>query len=244
MEKFFKLLKQEAAHLGQIGQILRRKGFYLLFLTALLAGTYYLVTNTAVFQGKVKVHPLPIESPAKAPVEPLPREALSGSETVPPELKDKTGAYSAQATPHTTPLDQETATKGKELTLNRPLPGKKAVSFGFAWSQAFGDFRFHPGLDLEGRLGEEVRAATSGTVSLVEYSDDWRYRLVIDAGDGYQVIYAHLDSVKVTKGSKVKPGDVLGTLGQPGRAEASSSVHLHLELKKNGQALDPAPYLQ
>lgn len=244
MEKFFKLLKEGVAHLGQIGRILRRRALYLLFLTTLLAGTYYLVTNTAVFQGKVKVEPLPIESPVKAPVQPLPRESLSGAESVPPELKGKTGAYPAQATPNATPSEQETAAKGKELILNRPLPGKKVVPFGFAWSQAYGDFRFHPGLDLEGQPGEEVRAATSGTVSLVEYSDDWRYRLVVDAADGYQVIYAHLDSVKVTKGSKVKPGDVLGTLGQPGRSEAFGSVHLHFELKKNGQVLDPTPYLQ
>ncbi|MCG0277876.1 MAG: M23 family metallopeptidase [Thermanaeromonas sp.] len=243
MENFLKLLKERVAHLGQIGRILRGRALYLVVLAFLLAGTYYLITNRSVFQGKVKVEPLPIESSEKAPVQPQPRESLSGSETVPPELKDTTGAYPAQATPGDA-SGEETAAKGEGLTLSRPLPGKTVVSFGFAWSPTFGDFRFHPGIDLEGRPGEEVRAATPGTVSLVEYSDDWRYRLVVDAGNGYQVVYAHLDSVKVTKGSKVKAGDVLGTLGQPGRAEASGSVHLHFEVKKNGQALDPAPYLQ
>jgi|GEM_PF-2849070 len=244
MKNFFKLLKEGIAHLGQIGRILRGRALYLLVLAFLLAGTYYLVTNTSVFQGRVKVEPLPIESSEKAPVQPQPRESLSGSETVPPELKNTTGAYPAQAIPSTTSPEQQTAAQGEKLTLSRPLPGKKVVPFGFVWSPAFSDFRFHPGVDLEGQPGEEVRAATSGTVSLVEYSDDWRYRLVVDADNGYQVIYAHLDSVKVTKGSKVKAGDVLGTLGQPGRAEASSSAHLHFELKKNGQTLDPTPYLQ
>lgn len=241
MLKIRELLQSTGSHLGRIGRILRRRGLYLAFLAALLAGTYYLVTNDAVFRGgKVTSPPLPIEGPASPAAKPLPREPLSGAETVPPDLKDKSGAYPAAATEE----DSVPAARERALVLVRPVAGKTLASFGFAWAPSFGDYRFHQGLDLEGRPGEEVKAGTAGTVSLVEYSEDWRYRVVVDVGNGYQVVYANLDSVKALKGAKIQAGDVVGTLGNPGRLETGKPVHLHLEVLKDGKPVDPTPYLQ
>ncbi|MGB9660458.1 MAG: peptidoglycan DD-metalloendopeptidase family protein [Moorellaceae bacterium] len=213
------------------------------FLAMLLAGAYYLVTNDAVFRGGKTASPtLPLEGPASPVAKPLPREPLSGSETVPSDLKDKSGVYPAAATQEeATPAARE---KENMLVLVRPVKGKALASFGFAWAPAFGEYRFHPGLDLEGQPGEDVIAACAGTVSLVEYGEDWRYRVTIQGDNGYQIVYAHLDAVKAPKGSQVKAGEIIGTLGLPGRLESGNPVHLHLEVSKDGQPIDPAPYLQ
>lgn len=239
-QKLWEILRRSTAHLGRAGRILKRRGLYLLFLAVLLAGAYYLVTNDAVFRGGQQTPSLPVEGPAEPVAKPLPREPLSGAESVPEELHDKTGAHPAAATEE----ESAPAARQEEFTLLRPVEGETLTAFGFAWAPAFGDYRFHPGLDLEGEAGQEVRAAAAGTVSLVEYSEDWRYRVVVDAGNGYQVAYANLDSIKVAKGSRIEAGDVLGTLGHPGRQEAGKPVHLHLEVLKDGRAVDPAPYLQ
>ncbi|MGI9953445.1 peptidoglycan DD-metalloendopeptidase family protein [Moorellaceae bacterium AZ2] len=240
-QKLWELLRSRTAHLDRVGRLLKRRGLYLVFLAALLAGAYYLVTNDVVFRGGQETTPsLPVEGPAGAVAKPLPREPLSGAESVPEELKGKSGAHPAAATEE----ENTPAAKQEEFALLRPVKGKILTAFGFAWAPAFGDYRFHPGLDLEGKPGEEVRVAAAGTVSLVEYSEDWRYRVVVDAGNGYQVAYANLDSIKVTKGARVKAGDILGTLGNPGRQEAGKPVHLHLEVLRDGKTVDPAPYLQ
>ncbi|GFN21767.1 MAG: M23 family metallopeptidase [Thermoanaerobacteraceae bacterium] len=240
-QKLWEILRRSTAHLGRVGRILKRRGLYLLFLTALLAGAYYLVTNDAVFRGGQKPPSLPVEGPAGPVAKPLPREPLSGAESVPEELQGKSGAHPAAATEED---ESAPAARQEEFTLVRPVEGKTLTAFGFAWAPALGDYRFHRGLDLEGKAGQEVRAAAGGTVSLVEYSEDWRYRVVVDASNGYQVAYANLDSIKVAKGARIEAGDVLGTLGHPGRQEASTPVHLHLEVLKDGRAVDPAPYLQ
>ncbi|HBT47512.1 MAG TPA: hypothetical protein DEA73_06505 [Peptococcaceae bacterium] len=239
--QIWEILRRSTAYLGRAARFLKGRGLYLLFLTALVAGAYYLVTNDAVFRGGGEPPSFPVEGPAEPVAKPLPREPLSGAETVPEELHGKTGIHPAAATEEE---ESAPAARQEEFTLLRPVEGGILTAFGFAWAPAFGDYRFHPGLDLEGAVGQEVRAAAGGTVSLVEYSEDWRYRVVVDTGHGYQVSYANLDSIKVAKGARVEAGDVLGTLGYPGRQEAGKPVHLHLELLKGGRTVDPAPYLQ
>jgi murein DD-endopeptidase MepM/ murein hydrolase activator NlpD len=217
-------------NLGRLERALKRRGLYLALLVLLFGGSYYLVTNDAVFK-KPAVQTFTLAGQPAAPQgAPAPREPLAGSTTVPPELKEQTGAHAAPAT--------------ASPSLALPVAGKIGKGYGFTYAPAFGDYRFHPGIDLEAPAGSEVKAAAAGVVKQVEHSDAWRYRLSIDLGNGYQAVYAHLSSIKVAKGDKVQAGTVLGELGDPGTAEAGTSAHLHLELLKNGKAIDPVSALQ
>lgn len=210
--------------------LVKTKGLYLVLLLALLGGSYYLVTNDAVFNNSgTKTYIIGSDS---LPGRPAPDEALTGAATVPPELMEQPGAHSAPAAAPESP------------SLVPPLPGQISTGYGFAYAPTFGDYRFHPGVDFVAPAGTEVRAAAAGLVKQVEYGEAWKYRLVIDISDDYQTVYAHLDSIAVAKGDRVETGEVLGTIGEPGAAEGGTRPHLHFELLKNGNTVDPLPAMQ
>lgn len=226
--------------LARLQRVLRRRGLYLVLLALLFSGSYYLVTNKAVFHNPNVRTTFQTSGGALPQAEPQPKEPLAGATTVPPDLQGQSGARLAPATtPGAAPV-KETG----QPTLAAPVNGRIVAGYGFAYAPAFGDYRFHGGVDMAAPAGGQVRAAGAGEVKQVEYSDAWRYRLVIDNGNGYQTVYANLAAIKVAKGDKVQPGTVLGEVGDPGTTEAGTQPHLHLELLKNGKTVDPVPAMQ
>ncbi|BCV23021.1 M23 family metallopeptidase [Moorella sp. Hama-1] len=229
--------------LADLQRALRRRGLYLVLLAVLFSGSYYLVTNNAAFRDH-GVRTFQTAGPAgttAARVQPQPLEMPAGSTTVPPDLQGEQGAQAAPATKQQAGQDAKDA---GQPVLSAPVPGQITARYGFAYAPAFSDYRFHSGVDLEAPAGSQVKAASTGVVKEIAYSDAWRYRLVIDNGNGYQTAYANLNNIKIAKGDKVQPGTVLGELGEPGTAEAGTGAHLHLELLKNGKAVDPVPAMR
>ena len=103
-----------------------------------------------------------------------------------------------------------------------------------------GKLRMHYGMDFTGPIGTDIYATGDGTVVKATYSNfGYGREVVIDHGFGYKTIYAHLRSMKVSKGDKVKRGDVFGTLGNTGR---STGPHLHYERRKNNGAVNKLYY--
>jgi hypothetical protein len=88
--------------------------------------------------------------------------------------------------------------------------------------------KFHAGMDFTAKQGTPIYA-TNG----------YGRHVVIDHGFGYGTLYAHLSELKVRNGQKVKRGDVIGLVGNTG---LSAGPHLHYEVHKNGQPVDPANY--
>lgn len=109
----------------------------------------------------------------------------------------------------------------------------------------------HKGIDLgTDTAGEPILAHTSGTVvSVVKGQKNnkgsrgtasYGNYVKLDHGNGRETLYAHLDTVAVTKGQCVAQGTVLGTMGNTGN---SYGRHLHFEVRLDGERVDPAPYL-
>lgn len=97
---------------------------------------------------------------------------------------------------------------------------------------------WHTGLDFAGPSGQDVRAAKSGRVTEAGYQGAYGNTLVIDHGDGYSTRYAHLQSApRVGVGESVSGGQVIGYLGNTGN---SSGPHLHFEVLKGGDFINPA----
>lgn len=101
---------------------------------------------------------------------------------------------------------------------------------------------YHPAIDIANKGAPDILAADSGTVVVSGMPDRWGYgiRVIIDHGNGYQTLYAHLQSVYVQSGQTVTRGSAIGRMGSTGR---SSGVHLHFEIRKNGAVQDPLGYL-
>ncbi len=124
------------------------------------------------------------------------------------------------------------------LTLEWPADGTMTDGFGPRWG------RMHLGIDVGILTSLDVRAATSGTVTasgwLTGY-EGYGNVVIVDAGGGYSVLYAHLSESRVVPGQWLAAGDPIGVAGCTG---SCTGTHLHFELHKGGVPVDPAPFLR
>lgn len=109
--------------------------------------------------------------------------------------------------------------------------------FGYRPDPIYKIEKFHSGMDFTAALGTEAYATGDGVVFDVE-RNEWGYgnMVILDHGFGYKTRYAHLLKPAVRKGQKVKRGQVIGYIGATGKA---TGVHLHYEVLKNDDQIDP-----
>jgi hypothetical protein len=123
-----------------------------------------------------------------------------------------------------------------------PVPG--LGSGNFVWP-ASGDisngfYRYHPALDIAAYFGAPILAADSGHVIVAGWDNYYGYNIVIDHGNGYQTLYAHLQRYYVDEGSNVLKGDQIGEMGSTGN---SSGPHLHFEIRQGNVERNPYSFL-
>lgn len=99
----------------------------------------------------------------------------------------------------------------------------------------------HSGIDIDGETGDPVYAADNGVVVYSGWNN-WGYGnvVVINHGNGWQTLYAHLNAYNVSCGQSVWQGSVIGAIGNTGN---SSGSHLHYEMMYNGTKVNPWDYL-
>jgi murein DD-endopeptidase MepM/ murein hydrolase activator NlpD len=115
---------------------------------------------------------------------------------------------------------------------------RMASGFGYRLDPFYHTFTFHGGMDFTAETGTEVYATGDGKVAKRQ-SDAWGYgnHIIVNHGHGYTTIYAHLSRFAVTPGTKVKRGQLIGYVGSTGR---STGPHLHYEVRRNDNPLNPA----
>ena len=98
----------------------------------------------------------------------------------------------------------------------------------------------HTGLDISAVTGTDIKVVADGTVISAKYNGAYGYLVKVDHGNGVETWYAHTSKMYVKKGDTVKAGDVIAAVGSTGN---STGPHLHLEIRLNGEHLDPQDYL-
>ncbi len=108
---------------------------------------------------------------------------------------------------------------------------------GFDWNPNAN----HSGIDVDGDLGMPVYAVDNGVVVYAGWNN-WGYGnvIVINHGNGWQTLYAHLDQYYVSCGQSVYQTNIIGSIGSTGK---SSGPHLHFEMMYNGTKVNPHDYL-
>ncbi len=112
--------------------------------------------------------------------------------------------------------------------------------YGMRQHPILGTNRMHNGVDLRGETADKVLAAQGGTVVAAGRSGGYGKRLVIDHGNGYSTLYAHLRRIRVAEGDTVSAGDLVGRVGTTG---LSTGPHLHFEVMVGAIRLDPLLFL-
>jgi len=100
----------------------------------------------------------------------------------------------------------------------------------------------HAGIDLSGPLGTPIYATADGVVGRSEWNSGGYGNLVeIDHGQGIQTRYGHLSRLIARPGQRVRRGELIGLMGSTGRSTGS---HLHYEVRIEGRAVNPVPFMQ
>ncbi len=104
-----------------------------------------------------------------------------------------------------------------------------------------GQWGFHYGIDMAAQRGTPIKAAAQGIVEQAGYASGYGNTIVVAHDTVYKTRYAHLDSISVRVGQKVRQGGMLGKVGDTGftRKMGKDASHLHLELYENGKQVNP-----
>lgn len=127
-----------------------------------------------------------------------------------------------------------------------PMPeGAETGSGAFGWPASGAIFQDywsgHPALDIADRLGAPVVAADSGYVVVAGWDDTgYGYKVVLDHGNGYQTLYAHLQAYYVEAGNSVTKGQQIGEMGSSGN---STGPHAHFEIRQGTIQRNPFGFL-
>jgi murein DD-endopeptidase MepM/ murein hydrolase activator NlpD len=112
-----------------------------------------------------------------------------------------------------------------------------ASGFGYRIDPIYKTPKMHAGLDFSAPQGTPIYATADGTVKNTGYSDvGYGNHVVVNHGFGYETLYGHMVRIKARARQKIKRGEVIGYVGSTGK---STGPHLHYEVHKNGQKLDP-----
>jgi murein DD-endopeptidase MepM/ murein hydrolase activator NlpD len=121
-----------------------------------------------------------------------------------------------------------------------PVRGYLSSNFGNRVDPFTGQSDFHPGLDISTPIGTKVQAPADGVVVSTGIKGSYGNAIVIDHGYGVVTRYGHLLGYNVKPGQRVKRGDIIGFVGQTGRATAP---HLHYEVWVHDQNQNPIQYI-
>lgn len=124
-----------------------------------------------------------------------------------------------------------------------PAPKYTRISDPFGWRMhpTLNVKKFHNGVDLAAPGGSPILAAYDGKVVAAGYSSSMGNYIMIDHGDNLMTVYMHASALYVSKGATVTRGQKIAAVGSTGR---STGNHLHFGVRKNGEYVDPMPYIK
>ena len=119
---------------------------------------------------------------------------------------------------------------------------RMASGYGMRIDPVYKTNKFHYGMDFSAPIGTPIYATGDGTIEKIKKSrskKDYGNYILINHGYDYQSFYAHLDKVIVSKGKKVKRGDLIGYVGNTGK---STAPHLHYEVRYKKKKINPVNF--
>tara|TARA_R110002126_G_scaffold10841_5_gene49529 strand:+ start:3701 stop:4885 length:1185 start_codon:yes stop_codon:yes gene_type:complete len=119
--------------------------------------------------------------------------------------------------------------------------GMITSSYGYRRDPFTGGGAMHSGIDFKGPKGQPILAAAGGRVTHAGWKSGYGKAVEITHGNGLMTRYAHLSRIDVAAGQRIEQGIQLGAMGSTGR---STGTHLHFEVRLNGRAINPQPFLE
>jgi murein DD-endopeptidase MepM/ murein hydrolase activator NlpD len=125
--------------------------------------------------------------------------------------------------------------------LGLPFSGSITSTFGHRENPFGGsDVETHKGLDIKGPVGAHVKAMAKGVVEFAGLRGGFGNCIILKHGNGFETLYGHLSKILVSVGQQIDIGQQIGNIGSTGR---STGPHLHYEIHRNGQKINPEAFL-
>tara|TARA_R110000824_G_scaffold31002_4_gene101342 strand:+ start:709 stop:1893 length:1185 start_codon:yes stop_codon:yes gene_type:complete len=119
--------------------------------------------------------------------------------------------------------------------------GMITSSYGYRRDPFTGGGAMHSGIDFKGPTGQPILAAAGGRVTHAGWKSGYGKAVEVTHGNGLMTRYAHMSRIDVRAGQRIEQGLQLGAMGSTGR---STGTHLHFEVRLNGRAINPRPFLE
>ncbi len=161
--------------------------------------------------------------------------------------KENVNEQSTQTT--TTPQTEEKQEEKKpDPTFVKPVEGQVSTEFAkdtLIYSNTLQEWVTHNGIDIKADKTTVVKASAEGTIKSIKNDPRYGITVVIEHVNGYQTVYANLLTAEFVKeGETVKQGQTIGTVGNTATFEIADDSHLHFEMIKDGEYVDPNLYLK
>jgi len=122
----------------------------------------------------------------------------------------------------------------------RPVAAPITVNFGWRLDPIDNVNRFHEGIDFGATEGTPIKAAGEGLVVLAGWVGGYGYTIIVEHANGYSTLYAHASRLLAEVGQRVNAGQIIAEVGNSG---ISTAPHLHFEVRRAGQPVNPLEYL-
>lgn len=160
----------------------------------------------------------------------------------------ETNTSKTTQTSTTTKKETKKATnKQKDPTFVKPIEGevlKEYAKDSLVYSETLKEWTTHLGVDIKAERATVVKSAADGTVKYIKNDPRYGLTIIIEHSNGFETRYANLLTTEfVSEGEKVKAGQTIGTVGDSAIYEIVDESHLHFEILKNSENVDPSIYI-
>ncbi len=125
--------------------------------------------------------------------------------------------------------------------LKMPVKGKIVSLFGKFKNTRYDVLNFRSGIEIQTERGEPIQAVYPGKILYADWFKGYGNMIIIDHGDSYYTVYAHIEEVFKTAGDVVEAGEVMATVGDTG---SMTGPKLYFEVRHHGKPLDPMQWLE
>lgn len=128
-----------------------------------------------------------------------------------------------------------------------PVSGNVLMSYSMdktVYFKTLDQYRYNPAMLIHAKVGENVFAGTSGIVRDIQETAKTGKTLQLDLGNGYEAFYGQLKDVQVGIGDYVKADTILGSISEPSKYFTEEGANLYLEIRKDGQPVNPVEVLE
>ena len=144
--------------------------------------------------------------------------------------------------------EQQTTEEQEDPKFVKPVEGeisKEYAKENLVYSETLQEWTTHLGVDIKADKTTVVKAAADGKIKSIKNDPRYGLSIIIEHQNGFETLYANLlTSEFVQVGEEVKQGQSIGTVGNTATFEIADEAHLHFEISKNNETIDPSQYIK